>query len=202
MVLIIKDRDSFLSQTIEEVISELSTSVSSLEISSFCDGLAKTRRGQIQATLKDSLLIPLGFIKIAGEGKEEVPYICKGSGISSTNYTLPSKSGQTLKLRILHANCQPAPEPSHSNSLHPMALNSPIWWKRFTSRIVNPALCQYWPFTVLLQLHKALETTLFSTVVCRAEGTTSFTYPQSLLPLLQGVTAWRSGPGPAPASAS
>lgn len=74
MVLIIKDRDSFLSQAIEEVISESSTSVSSLEIPSFCDGLAKTRQGWIQKTLKDSLLISLGFIKVAGEGKERKKY--------------------------------------------------------------------------------------------------------------------------------
>jgi len=40
MALIIKYRDSFLSQATEEVIPEQSTSIFSLEIPSFCDGLA------------------------------------------------------------------------------------------------------------------------------------------------------------------
>lgn len=40
MDLIITYKDSFLSQTTEEVITELSTSIFSLEMPSFCDGLA------------------------------------------------------------------------------------------------------------------------------------------------------------------
>lgn len=68
--------------------------------------------------------------------------------------------------------------------------------EKFPSRAA--VSCQYWPFTV-----KGFKNNFIEPAVCRAEGPHSVSDPQSQLPspLQQGVPAWESGPGPAPASA-
>lgn len=68
--------------------------------------------------------------------------------------------------------------------------------EKFPSRAA--ASCQYWSFTV-----KGFKNNFIEPAVCRAEGPHSVSNPQSQLPSLlqQGVPAWESGAGPAPASA-
>lgn len=84
---------------------------------------------------------------------------------------------------------------THGNSASKCCAQS-NFMEKFPSRAA--ASCQYWPFTV-----KGFKNNFIEPAVCRAEGPHSVSNPQSQLPSLlqQGVPAWESGAGPAPASA-
>lgn len=84
---------------------------------------------------------------------------------------------------------------THGNSTSKCCEQS-NFMEKFPSRAA--ASCQYWPFTV-----KGFKNNFIEPAVCRAEGPHSVSNPQGQLPSLlqQGVPAWESGVGPAPASA-
>lgn len=139
MVLIIKERDSSLSQTTEEVISELSTSVFSPEIPSACDRLVWKMWGcrewgrQTQTSLTICLLIPpLAFIKIAWGGKEgKNPAFEKDQQFHSQIIWMKCSPHIRTNTEDENIRCWLSANPWPMAALHPNAVHSPILWKNF-----------------------------------------------------------------------
>lgn len=174
MALIMRYTDSLLSQTTEGVIPELSTSVFFLEFPLFYSGLA-LKKGDKQ--LKTSFLIPPPFIKIVW--KKNTVFVRDQQFCSQIT---AFKTGDR----------QWGWEYQMSTAIQPLNQDPVLSYRKNTSRIA--ASCRCWPFIVYCGPARLWEQ-IYST-------STPLPKVSCLLPLLQGLAARSSAPGPAPASAS